>query len=96
MDEETISIIPTKRVSEVQAKKSLRSANEDRSYGNGAVGKYIVASSSIMDLFAVYVEQTMKVAPKAGRGARVQPEHIERCFGKFYKAMREFMDGDEE
>jgi hypothetical protein len=94
MNEETISIIPTKRVSEVQAKKSLRSANEDRSYGNGAVGKYIVASSKIMDLFAVYVEQTMKVAPKEGRGSRVQPEHIDLCFGKFYQAMREFMDGE--
>ena len=53
-----------------------------------------------MDLFAIYVEQEMTIPPKGGRGARVQSEHIERCFGKFYQAMREFMDeekkGDEE
>tara|TARA_R110002167_G_scaffold233600_1_gene438806 strand:+ start:1029 stop:1331 length:303 start_codon:yes stop_codon:yes gene_type:complete len=100
MDEEIIQTIPPKRVSEVQAKKSLRSANSERSYGNGAVSRYIVSSSKIMDLFAIYVEQEMTIPPKGGRGARVQSEHIERCFGKFYQAMREFMDeekkGDEE
>jgi len=92
MNEEVIQQIAPKRISEVQAKKSLRSANKKRSYGSGAVDRYIVLSSKIMDLFAVYVEQTMKVPPKGGRGARVQPEHIELCFGKFYQAMREFMD----
>ena len=100
MNEDIISHIPERRVSEVQAKKSLRSANQDRSYGNGAVSRYMLSSGKIMDLFAVYVEQTMKVAPKEGRGSRVQPEHIDLCFGKFYQAMREFMDeekkGDEE
>lgn len=92
MTEETIHKIVTKRISEVQAKKSLRSANEERQYGNGAVSRYIVAGSKIMDLFAVYVEQEMKVPPKGGRGCRVQKEHIDLCFGKFYQAMREFMD----
>jgi hypothetical protein len=86
--------IPQKRMSEVQAKKSLRSANQERQYGMGAVPKYITCGSKIMDLFATYVEQEMKVPPKSGRGCRVQPEHIERCFGKFYQAMREFMDGE--
>ena len=38
-----------KRISEVQAKKSLRSANEDRQYGQGAVPRYIVAGRKIMD-----------------------------------------------
>ena len=88
-----------KRISEVQAKKSLRSANEDRQYGQGAVPRYIVAGSKIMDLFATFVEQEMTVPPKGGRGCRVQKEHIDLCFGKFYQAMREFMDeekkGDE-
>ena len=83
-----------KRMSEVQAKKSLRSANPDRQYGMGAVQRYITCGSKIMDLFAKYVEQEMKIPPKSGRGCRVQPEHIERCFGKFYQAMREFMDGE--
>lgn len=86
--------IVVKRISEVQAKKSLRSANKERQYGNGAVPRYIVCGSKIMDLFAVYVEQKMKVPAKGGRGCRVQPEHIERCFGNFYQAMREFMDGE--
>jgi len=98
-EEEIITPIAIKRVSEVQAKKSLRSANPDRSYGQGAVSRYIVSSSKIMDLFATYVEETMKVPPNGGRGCRVQPEHIDLCFGKFYQAMREFMDeekkGDE-
>jgi len=86
--------IVVKRISEVQAKKSLRSANKERQYGSGAVPRYIVAGSKIMDLFAVYVEQEMEVPVKGGRGSRVQKEHIDLCFGKFYQAMREFMDGE--
>tara|TARA_R100001463_G_scaffold30575_2_gene69545 strand:- start:3819 stop:4121 length:303 start_codon:yes stop_codon:yes gene_type:complete len=92
MSEEIIQNIAPKRISELQAKKSLRKANKERSYGSGAVDKYIVCSSKIMDLFAVYIEQEMKVPPRGGRGARVQPEHIDLCFGKFYQSMREFMD----
>ena len=99
MNEEIIQNIAPKRISELQAKKSLRRANTERSYGSGAVDKYIICSSKIMDLFAGYIEQEMKVPPRGGRGARVQPEHIDLCFGKFYQAMREFMDeekkGDE-
>jgi len=91
MDKEIIQEIPPKRVSEVQAKKSLRSANSERSYGNGAVSKYIVVASDIMDLFAEYIEQQMKVAPKGGRGSRIQPDHIEKFGGRFYKAMINFM-----
>tara|TARA_R110001592_G_scaffold13564_12_gene61959 strand:- start:1881 stop:2144 length:264 start_codon:yes stop_codon:yes gene_type:complete len=83
-----------RRVSEVQAKISLRKANEDRQYGNNAVPRFGTNAGKIIDLFAVYVEQQMKVAPKGGRGCRVQPEHIDLCFGKFYQAMREFMDGE--
>ena len=94
LTEETIQKIVSKRISEVQAKKSLRSANNERQYGQGAVSRYIVSGSKIMDLFAVFVEQEMKVPPKGGRGCRVQPDHIDNCFGKFYQAMREFMDGE--
>ena len=99
MTEEMEYKIVVKRISEVQAKKSLRSANKERQYGNGAVPRYIVSGSKIMDLFASFVEEQMKVPAKGGRGCRVQPEHIDLCFGKFYQAMREFMDeekkGDE-
>tara|TARA_A200000159_G_scaffold162692_1_gene187152 strand:+ start:6665 stop:7135 length:471 start_codon:yes stop_codon:yes gene_type:complete len=84
-----------KRVSDVQSKKSLRTANEDRQYGNNAVPRFGTCAGKIIDLFAQYVEDSMTVPPKGGRGCRVQKEHIDLCFGKFYQAMREFMDGEE-
>ena len=84
-----------KRVSEVQAKISLRKANEERQYGNNAVPRFGNCAGKIIDLFAQFVEDEMTVPPKGGRGCRVQKEHIDLCFGKFYQAMREFMDGEE-
>jgi len=83
-----------KRVSEVQAKISLRKANEERQYGHNAVPRFGSCAGKIIDLFAQFVEDEMTVAPKGGRGCRVQKEHIDLCFGKFYQAMREFMDGE--
>jgi hypothetical protein len=84
-----------KRVSDVQSKKSLRTANEDRQYGNNAVPRFGTCAGKIIDLFAQYVEDSMTVPPKGGRGCRVQKEHIDLCFGKFYQAMREFMDSEQ-
>mgnify|MGYP006969356459 FL=1 len=84
-----------KRVSEVQAKKSLRAANKDRQYGNNAVPRFGTCAGKIIDLFAQYVEDSMTVPTKGGRGCRVQKEHIDLCFGKFYQAMREFMDNEQ-
>ncbi len=81
-----------RRISEVQCKKSLRLANKDRQYGNGAVQRFGTQAGTIVDLFAQYVENEMKVPPNGGRGCRVQKEHIDLCFGKFYQAMREYMD----
>ena len=83
-----------KRVSDVQSKKSLRAANEERQYGNNAVPRFGKCAGKIIDLFAQYVENSMTVPPKGGRGCRVQKEHIDLCFGKFYQAMREFMDNE--
>ena len=83
-----------KRVSDVQSKKSLRAANEERQYGNNAVPRFGTCAGKIIDLFAQYVEDSMTVPPKGGRGCRVQKEHIDLCFGKFYQAMREFMDSE--
>lgn len=83
-----------KRVSEVQAKISLRAANEDRQYGQGAVPRFGNCAGKIIDLFAQYVEDSMTVPPKGGRGCRVQKEHVQLCFGNFYQAMREFMDNE--
>ena len=83
-----------KRVSDVQSKKSLRAANEERQYGHNAVPRFGNCAGKIIDLFAQYVEDSMTVPPKGGRGCRVQKEHIDLCFGKFYQAMREFMDSE--
>tara|TARA_R110002012_G_C11600904_1_gene607271 strand:- start:854 stop:1006 length:153 start_codon:yes stop_codon:yes gene_type:complete len=47
-----------------------------------------------MDLFAQFIEQNMTIPPNGGRGCRISKEHIELCFGKFYRGMREFMDGE--
>ena len=60
----------------------------------GAVPRFIGCAGKIVDLFAIFVEQQMTVPPKGGRGCRVQKEHIDLAFGKFYQAMREFMDGE--
>ena len=84
-----------KRVSDVQSKISLRAANEDRQYGHNAVPRFGNCAGKIIDLFAQYVENSMTVPPKGGRGCRVQKEHIDLCFGKFYQAMREFMDSEQ-
>lgn len=83
-----------KRVSDVQSKISLRAANEDRQYGQGAVPRFGNCAGKIIDLFAQYVEDSMTVPPKGGRGCRVQKEHVQLCFGNFYQAMREFMDNE--
>tara|TARA_R100000697_G_scaffold107753_1_gene122678 strand:+ start:1121 stop:1582 length:462 start_codon:yes stop_codon:yes gene_type:complete len=84
-----------KRVSDVQSKISLRAANKDRQYGHNAVPRFGNCAGKIIDLFAQYVENSMTVPPKGGRGCRVQKEHIDLCFGKFYQAMREFMDSEQ-
>jgi hypothetical protein len=86
--------IPEKRMSETQAKKSLRSANSKRQYSIGTVPKFGICSGKIMDLFAEFIEQNMTIPPNGGRGCRISKEHIELCFGKFYQGMREFMDGE--
>ena len=83
-----------KRESEVQAKISMRKANEERQYGNNAFRRFGTCAGKIIDLFEQYVEDEMTVPPKGGRGCRVQKEHIDLCFGKFYQAMREFMDSE--
>ena len=84
-----------KRVSDVQSKISLRAANKDRQYGHNAVPRFGKCAGKIIDLFAQYVENNMTVPPRGGRGCRVQKEHIDLCFGKFYQAMREFMDSEQ-
>ena len=81
-------------MSDVQTKKSLRRANPLRKHSEGAFNEFKFSASELVDLFAQYVEDSMTVPPKGGRGCRVQKEHIDLCFGKFYQAMREFMDSE--
>ena len=59
-----------RRISEVQAKKSLKKANEDRQYGHGSVELFINCSADLMDLFAQYLESQMTVPPRKGAGSR--------------------------
>tara|TARA_R110002072_G_scaffold45239_3_gene125932 strand:- start:1210 stop:1512 length:303 start_codon:yes stop_codon:yes gene_type:complete len=91
---EDIKIIREMRVSAVQAKKARKRANPDRQYGDGVYERFRTHASEIVDLFALFVEQEMKVAPKGGAGCRVQEKDINASFGKFYHAIREFMDGE--
>jgi hypothetical protein len=57
-----------------------------------AIDLMALNSSHIIDLFAMYVEQTLP--PKGGRGSRIQALHVSLAFGKMYKAMRDFMDSE--
>lgn len=81
-----------KRISVVQSKSALRKASKERQYGMNAIERFGSCASGIVDLFAQFCEDSMELPPKSGRGCRMQKEHIELCFGKFYQAMREFMD----
>ena len=85
------------RVLKKHAELSLRQAandngNSGRSMTHEAIVEMASCSSSIVDLFAKYVEGTLP--PKVGRGSRLQPIHVELAFGKIYKAIRDFMDSE--
>jgi len=86
-----------KRVSDVQAKKSVRKANPDRQYGNkdgDALAHFATCSGKLMDLLAQYIEDEMKVEPKGGAGCRVQRKDVSDAYGRMYVAIREFMDNE--
>ena len=85
------------RVLKKNAEFALRNAaqnngNSGRSMTQDAIDLMAINSSHIVDLFAMYVEQTLP--PKGGRGSRIQAIHVSLAFGKKYKAMRDFMDSD--
>jgi len=80
------------KISELQAKKAVRNANPKRQYGYGAITKFKMSAGRMVDLMAVYVEQRMPLPPNSGKGCRVQPEHIEKCFNEIENAiMRLFL-----
>ena len=85
------------RVLKKNAEFALRNAahnngNSGRSMTQDAIDLMALNSSHIIDLFAMYVEQTLP--PKGGRGSRIQALHVSLAFGKMYKAMRDFMDSE--
>lgn len=88
---ETVKRIKPKRISDVQAKKSARAANPKRQYGSGAVGRFVTHASSLVDLYALYVEKSMDVAPGKGRGCRVQTYHLDIAFAKMQSLMNELI-----
>lgn len=83
-----------KRVTETQGRNALRKASKDRQFSQGTAQRFAVRVSDIVDLFAKYVEDKMPMPPNSGRGCRMTKEHIQICFGEFYQAIREFMDGE--
>ena len=85
------------RISEVQTKASVRKANPDRQYGMGALGRHRKCSNELIDLWSAYIEMQMPLPPNSGRGCRVQPDHIDACWGRFQTALMQLMLlGDEE
>ena len=85
------------RISEVQAKASVRKANKDRQYGQGTIGRHRKCASELIDLWSAYIEMQMPLPPNSGRGCRVQPNHIDACWGRFQSRLMElFLEGSEE
>tara|TARA_R110001606_G_C15013003_1_gene608710 strand:- start:77 stop:409 length:333 start_codon:yes stop_codon:yes gene_type:complete len=81
-----------KRIAESQARKSLRTANPKRQYGEGAVPRFQYKSSALIDMFAHYVDEQMLFEPNTGKGCRVQPHHVESCFIKLNRVILLFME----
>ena len=85
------------KISELQAKKAVRNANPKRQYGYGAVSKFKVSAGKMVDLMAIYVEQRMPLPPNSGKGCRVQPHHVEKCFAEIENAiMKLFLPSPQE
>jgi len=85
-----------KRIAESQAKKSLRKANDKRQYGMSSVPRFQYKASTIVDLFALYVDEQMILPPNSGKGCRVQPHHVETSFMKFKQEIDRFMQSERE
>jgi len=91
MTERIIRKNNAKRISDVQAKKAARKANKKRQYGYGAVPRFVTHASALVDLYALYVEKSMKVAPGKGRGCRVQTYHLDIAFATMQSLMNELI-----
>lgn len=88
-----------KRLSEKDARASLRKANPNRQYGstNGnSVTGFQYKASAIVDKFAQYIEEQMLYRPNTGHGCRVQRHHVEACYFKFNRVIDKFMQEERE
>jgi len=90
MSEETI--FQERRLSQLQARKALRKANNKRQYNSNAVGRFRTKTSEIIDLFALFVEEQMIKAPNTGQGCRVTEHHIETANHKLQQVIIEYME----
>lgn len=84
-----------KRISEKDARRSLRKANPIRQYGNtsgSTVPRFQYKASALVDSFALYVEEQMLYEPKSGKGCRVQAYHIEAAYLKLNTHIQEFLE----
>ena len=81
-------------ISERDAKKVVKKPNPRRQWGNSegdSIDKFRVCCGDIIELFAIYLEKTMKKEPNTGEGCRVQYNHVEMQFGRFYRHMSDFV-----
>ena len=89
------------RISEVQAKASVRKANKNRQFEMGSLDRHRKYTSELIDLWSAFIELEMPVAAGEGRGSRVTKEHIDNSWSKFQGHMLKILllnriFGDEE
>tara|TARA_R110002124_G_scaffold65547_1_gene179270 strand:+ start:1065 stop:1370 length:306 start_codon:yes stop_codon:yes gene_type:complete len=79
------------RITEKQARSSLREANSKRQYGDGAVSRFKTKAGILIDMFANLVEDTMVQEPNTGHGCRVQKHHVEVIFTRIENHMKDLL-----
>ena len=77
------------RISERQARKSVKKANPERQFGDGAIPRFITHSSNLVDLFAKYIEVKMPLTVNSGSGCRVQTKHVDACYQQMQQKLME-------
>ena len=74
------------RISERQARKIMKQANQNREISPKATKKFTEIGSSILNDFAIYIEE---VANEEGENTRVMPRHIEIAHSRFMRDRNE-------
>jgi len=86
----------TTKISELQAKKSVRRANPKRQWGQSyrnmdSLFHFRQFAGDLVDMYAQYIEQRMPIPPGKGRGSRVQYPHVEAAFTQLSNVIRTHM-----